>query len=203
MNIVLVVKENRFLRSIYDRLSSIAQIFPYDLVQEGLFDDGPLDLNAPLDNCVTAFLGPSDMKTISASPEVSHSENELLDRLAADCLCLGIKHNGEIVAYSWCNLRRLSYGMLNFPLKENEAYLFDARTFEAYRGYRLAPYLRYELYKHLAGLGRKRLFSCTSLLNTSAVKFKKRLQAKPIKVYLYFNFLDKYRFHIPLKNYKN
>jgi hypothetical protein len=160
-------------------------------------------LKAPLDNSVTAFLEPSDMKTISASPEVSHSEDELLDRLAAGCLCLGMKHNGEIVAYSWCNLRRLSYGMLNFPLKENEAYLFDARTFEAYRGYRLAPYLRYELYKHLAGLGRKRLFSCTSLLNTSAVKFKKRLQAKPIKVYLYFNFLDKYRFHISLKNYKS
>jgi ribosomal protein S18 acetylase RimI-like enzyme len=187
----------------YDRLSSLVQIYPYDLVQEGLFDDGPLDFRAPLDNCATAFLEPSDMKTISAIPEVSHSEDKLLDRVATGCLCLGIKHNGEIVAYSWCNLRRLGYNMLNFPLKENEAYLFDARTLKAYRGKSLAPYLRYELYKHLAELGRTRLFSCTSLLNTSAVKFKKRLRAKRIRVYLYFNFFGRYSFHIPLKNYKN
>ena len=150
MNIVLLIRQNSFLQYIYNRLISIVEIVPYYLFQEFLYDEkSGVNPKPKLDGLEVGFLETSDINTISASPEVNQSEDLLQERLANGCLCLGIKHNGVIVAYTWCNLRKCDYrGSLNFELKDDEAYLFEARTFKAYRGKNLAPYLRNQLYKH-------------------------------------------------------
>jgi ribosomal protein S18 acetylase RimI-like enzyme len=183
MNIVKIVREKPFLDYIYRKSTSIFEIVPYYLFKEFLSDDRVFDLKTDLDRFEVCFLGPTDMKTISSSSEVYESEHELLERLTDGCLCLGMKQDKDIAAYTWCNLR----GGLSLisPLKDNEVYLFDARTFKAYRGGNIAPYLRHQLYKHLNQIGRTKFFSYTSLFNTSAIKFFK-----------------KYEWHIVLKDYE-
>ncbi len=202
MNIVGMVKENPLLGFIYRRLTSVLIIVPYYLVREYLSEESELNLKPELDGFEVDFLKSLDMKAISESPEVNDSEDRLLKRLDNGCICLGIKHKGDIAAYSWCNLRKCDYEVrLDFQLREDEAYLFEARTFQVYRGKRLAPYLRDRFYRHLAQMGRTKLFSTSSLLNTSAMKFKEKLKARPIRLYLYINLLDKYHWNFLLKNY--
>ena len=103
----------------------------------------------------------------------------------------------------WANLSKCESqgGALSFLLKKDEAYLFDARTFQTYRGKNLAPYLRYELYKHLEKMGRSNLYSITEFFNIGAIKFKKKLKVRPLKVYLHVTFFKKYYYTILLKRY--
>lgn len=198
------VNQNYFLQYLYDRSKSIVNIIPFYLVREGIFDEIDLNLEPKIkvDQCETGFLGPSDMKAISASPEVNDTEEALLERIANGCLCLGIKYRSDIVAYMWCNLRECDSDNLSFKLEEYEAYLTDARTFNAYRGKNLAPYLRYQLYKNLREMGRTKLFSITEFFNAPAIRFKKKLKAKPLKFYLRIRFLKKYKWNILLRAYQ-
>ena len=81
----------------------------------------------------------------------------------------------------WCNLEKCDSNAITFKLREDEAYLMDARTFASYRGMNLAPYLRVELYRHLRKMGRTRFISVTDYFNTAAQRFKEKLNAKPQK----------------------
>jgi hypothetical protein len=126
-----IIRQNPIVRYIYGKLSSIVLIKPYYLHQEVLLEEGTLNPQLKLDHCTVGFLTPTKIKGISANSEVLESEDILLERLASGCQCFGIKHDGEIVAYMWCNLRKCDDKSLSFPLKEDEAYLFDARTFKA------------------------------------------------------------------------
>ena len=89
-----------------------------------------------------------------------------------------------------------------FPLKDDEAYLCSAVTFRAYRGKNMAPFLRYELYKHLNQIGRTNFYSITEFFNTSAQKFKEKLGAKPIKLGLYVGLFNRWQWSITLKKYR-
>ncbi len=196
-----IIRRNPVLRYLYEKLSLIIVIKPYYLIQEFLFEEENLNLRLKLDGCTVGFLTPTEIKAISANPEVPDSEDDLLKRLTNGCQGFGIKHNGEIIAYMWCNLRECNHWSLPFLLKEDEAYLFDARTFKAYRGNNLAPYLRYQLYEHLKGIGRNKFFSISVALDTSSLNFKKKLKAKPIKLYLYVDVLQRFHWTVQLKHY--
>jgi hypothetical protein len=207
MNVIKKVKEKLdqglFLRYLFDRLTAIGlEITPYYLVQEGLFDETGLDLKRKSTQYASGFLEPSDMKAISSKAEVDYSEKILLDRMANGCRCFGIKHNDDVAAYSWCNLRECDFKWLPFQLKNDEAYLFDARTFKAYRGQNLAPYLRYELYKNLAQMERTKFFSISLLFNTPTIRFKKKLKARPLKLYVFVELFKKYYWNFLLKDYE-
>jgi hypothetical protein len=202
MNVVQVIRENRFLGPIYKWMIKGVEVVPYYFYEEGLHPDQKLDLKPKLDQISVDFLVGSDIKTISAHPEVGESEEELMKRLANGCLCLGIKSQGMVAAYTWCNLKQCSYEeRLIFPLKDDEAYLFDARTFKSYRGKALAPYLRYQLYIKLVEMERSIFFSVTSTFNTSALRFKEKLNARILKLFLYIYLFRKFRFNILLRNY--
>jgi hypothetical protein len=203
MNLVTAVKEHPVLGNLYRRLTSAAEIVPYYLVREYIVEESGLGLQPKLDPLEVRFLEPAEIRAISQSPEVKESEDTLLKRLDNGCMCLGIRHKGHIVAYSWCNLKKCDYeGRLEFDLKDDEAYLFDARTFQAYRGKNLAPYLRRQLYKNLAEMGRTKFFSTTSTFNTSAMKFKEKLGAEPFRLYLYIHLLGVFRRSFLLRKYE-
>ncbi len=204
MNIVLIIKENPLLGPVYRGVTSAVEIVPYYLFREYLYEECDLNLNPRLDRIEVGFLDSSDLKAISKSPEVPDSEETLLRRLDNGCMCLGIKHEDQIAAYTWCNLEKCDYdGRLVFRLEEDEAYLFDARTFQAYRGKNLAPYLRYQLYEHLAKMGRTRFYSATSLLNASALRFKEKLRARRVRLYVYFGLFKRFTCNILLRQYMN
>lgn len=186
-----------------DRLAAIGlKISPYYLVQECLFDDIDTNLNPKLDAYEVGLLEPSEIRTILAHPEnIAVGDEQVKRWLADDCRCFGIKDNGDIVAYMWYNLRRCHSKFSPFLLKKDEAYLFGAKTFKAYRGKNLATYLRYQLYRHLNKIGRTRFFSITELFNTPAVRFKEKLKARTLRVGLYVELFDKLHWNIFLKKY--
>jgi hypothetical protein len=196
------VKQSQFLERWYHLFKAILEVNLFYLVREGLSYEDGVDVKPKLDLYDVIFLKPSDMKAISTSPEVPQTEDALVKRLSEGCLCIGIKHYDEIAAYMWCNLRECDSLVMKFNLKADEAYLKDARTFSSYKGKSLAPYLRTELYKHLRQMGRTKFISLTSYFNTSAQRFKKKLNAKPQKLYVWFKFFMKYEWAIPLKNFK-
>ena len=88
-----------------------------------------------------------------------------------------------------------------FPLKDNEAYLFDAYTLMHFRGKGLAPYIRYQCYKELAKSDRHKLFSISNYFNTPSIKFKNKLNAKFLELRLSVELFRKWSFDLHLKKY--
>lgn len=117
--------------------------------------------------------------------------------------CVALKHKNEIVAFMLIELNDFKYHRKTFHLKENEAYLFHMYTFEAHRGKNLAPYLRYQSYLMLKEMGRDRIYSITQFFNKSSKRFKKKLNAKNLQLFMYLILFKKYHYHYLLKNYNS
>lgn len=195
------VHQSQFLQLLYDLSKIIIDVHPFYIVQEGMSEVDGINVKPKLESSNVCFLKPSEMKVISESPEVPQAEDVFLKRLSDGCLCIGIKHYDEIAAYMWCNLKECDSKLIRFNLSEDKAYLMDARTFSSYRGKNLAPYLRVQLYKHLRQMGRTKFISITSYLNSPAIRFKKKLNAKPYKLYARIKLFMKFDCVIPLKSY--
>jgi len=196
-----LVNQNQLLQSLFNISKMIINVIPFYLVREGLSNENELTVFPKINPCKAIFLSPIDMKVISSNPEVPETKDILLERLSSGCLCLGIKYHDEIVAYMWCNLRKCDSHHITFKLREDEAYLMDARTFSTYRGNNLAPYLRVEIYRHLRQMGRTKFFSITEYFNESALRFKMKLSSKPVNLYLCIKLFRKLKWLVPLRRY--
>lgn len=113
-----------------------------------------------------------------------NTEERLRTRLAKGHLCVVLKHEGQIAGYTWADLDRVSDYACTFPLGADEAYLYDAYIAPKFRGRSLAPYLRAESYKHLHAAGRHVFYSVSDFFNTPAIKFKRKLNADVMRLYL-------------------
>lgn len=109
-------------------------ITPYYITQEFLCDEVEINLEPKLKPVSSGFLSPSEIERLYAFPEIKALAEETGDWRDDNCLCFALKYREDIVAYMWCNLRRCNSNFYPFPLKEDEAYLFRARTLNAYRG---------------------------------------------------------------------
>ena len=101
----------------------------------------------------------------------------------------------------WCNFDRCSWDGYMFKLTADEAYLFGVYTYRKYRGMNLAPYLNSQLYKALCEMGRTRLFSVIVYFNTPAINFKKKLNARYVKMGIFIKLFHKIKWNISLKEY--
>ena len=199
INPVILIQENKILLKIYRVLSAFVQVIPYYIMEETCSDQISLNISLDKNDLKVHFLNKNDMEFIGSQEESKEKPESLITLLESGCTCLGAKYKGELVAYSWCNPKNLSYKGRNVLLKPNEAYLFDQRTYKAFRGKNLAPYIRSEFLKALKRNGIDRAFSITVQSNTASMKFKKKLGAKPIELYCYVSFFRRLNFHIRLK----
>lgn len=189
------MRYNPFPRVVLDGLAKLGiRIQPYYIVLEGLIDGVLHDLEVQRNEYELGFLGKEDMKVIGSIPFREISYKEVLTRLKEGKMCFGAKRDGQLAAFSWCDIEEFNFKGLGFPLRNNEAYLFDAYTFDSFRGMGMAPYLRYQLYKELAKLGRHRLYSISERFNASSLKFKTKLNARVIGSGLYVDILNRWRF---------
>jgi hypothetical protein len=200
INFVLKIQENKSLRRIYRIVSSVTQLIPYYIMEEFYIDQKNLNIQLGKEDFEIGILTREDMKLLGNHEESDESTEEFIGLLEGGCLCLAARYKGEIAAYSWCNLNYLRYKGRIVALKQNEAYLFDARTYKAFRGKNLAPYVRNELFKLLKKRGIERFFSITLWSNTASMKFKQKLGAKPIELFLYIGFFRKFHMHFRLRN---
>ncbi len=192
------------LRLVVDGLWKMGiSIRPFYVFQEGLSDTKISEWHGKFDGYKLAFLEPQDMEEISKIPFRNDSSLEqLCRRLREGKRCLGMKHRGELVAFTWCDFDRFDFESFCFDLSKDEAYLFDAYTLEPYRGKGVAPYLRDQIYRELDLLGKKRLYSVSDCFNTPAVKFKMKLNAKIIELGLFVKLFGKWRFGRIIKKYE-
>jgi len=129
---------------------------PFYVFQERLSDTKISEWHGKFDGYELDFLGIQDMKMISGIRFRNESSLEqLYRRLREGKRCYGMKHRGELVAFTWCDLDRFSFESVCFDLSEDEAYLFDMHTLEAYGGRGIAPYLWCQIFKELDLLGKK------------------------------------------------
>lgn len=174
------------------------KIDPYYLFVESL-RPGLQDLETGFDGYEAGLLGCEDAKAIASGRAVS--EQEILRRFRQGKLCLGTRYRGELAAYTWCDLEECNFEGHRFPLRENEAYLFDSYTFWPFRGKNLAAYTRYQCYKQLAPMGRSKFYSITEFFNTASKRFKEKLGASPLELCLFLEFFNRWRFHSRIRKY--
>jgi hypothetical protein len=187
------------LRNLFIRMG--IDLSPYYLFQEGInFTETPEIKDIYTDySCV--LLKAEDMKTLGAINYLGFSEDKLLKLLENGQQCIGIKHDDEIVAFMWINFTEINYKSTIIPLQGDEAYLWFMYTRESYRGKNLAPYLRFKSYIMLKEMGRNKLYSISDYFNSPAVIFKKKLDAKKLKLILYVQLFKKLQRSYTLKSY--
>ena len=187
------------IRSVLIRIG--IEFTPYYIFQESIeFTEIPD--NKDTTNYSSGLLGPQDMKMIGTR-ETGFSESNLLGFLESGLKCIAIKNNNEIAAFMWINFTELSYKSTNIQLKNNEAYLWFMHTFDAYRGNNLAPNLRYKSYEILKEMGRDFLYSISDSFNSPAVRFKQKLNARKLKLVLFIQLFNKFRWSFILKSFRN
>lgn len=199
--IAIYYREGLLLNFIFQKLKQTNIVLFY-LVEEGLFDNNVSKIKPRLEPLEVFQLEPSDFTKISAKADRFYSEKRMLELVSTGYVCLGIKHKEEVVSYMWYNLSRFSSKYLNFKLKEYEACLSGAITDRAYKGKALAPYLRQKVYEHLASMGRTKLYSETVYENIASIKFKRKLNAKNSKLFIWISIMGRFRRSILLRKYK-
>ena len=198
------------LRVLRDVLAKVGiKIEPYYLMQEGFRANKPLYAEKTFTEKTFTeyefgFLSTEDMATIEALPDRDVAYDELVRRLQAGQVCFGVKCQGEIVAFTWCDFTECAFSSYHaFPLRENEAYLSDAYTVESFRGKGIASYTRYRCYQELAKRGKTVLYSRTVSLNAPAMKFKNKLHAEVLESAVLVELFYRWRFSIRLRDYRN
>jgi hypothetical protein len=174
---------------------------PYYLFLDSMPEVEITVINIPNEEYSFESLGPDDMKIIGAINYAGYSEDKLLVLLEEGEMCFGLKYKGEIACFMWICFSEFSYKSTEMLLKSDEAYLWFMYTRESFRGKNLAPYLRYRCFNILREMGRVKLYSISDCFNTPAVNFKKKLNAKKVKLVLFIELLKKYNWSITLKNY--
>ena len=210
MNIIRKVqqsyRDDLILNTIYAILKQKKfEVHLFYLFSEDILDETDLDIQPKIEPIEIEHLKPSDMKYIAVRGERDLSENMMVQMLAEGCICIGIKYKNEIVSYGWADLKNCWHNALSFSfeLKGKEAYSFGIRTLSAYRGKALATYQKYHMYKHLAQIGRTKIYSIIFFSNIPSIKFHRKFNAKPEKLLMNVKFLNKYQRNILLKRYRN
>jgi len=176
------------------------EISPYYLFQEGMENSAIPAIKGLESDYSFGILLSADMEHMENNGSGFTPEN-FLDFFKAGQKCIGIKHEGKVAAFMWINFSELKYKTFLLQLKSNEAYLWSMFTMEAYRGKNLAPYLRYKSYELLNEMGRDTLYSISEYFNTPAVKFKRKLNARILKLLLYIRIFKKLERNFTLKTY--
>ena len=126
---------------------------------------------------------------------------DLIQDLKNGDTCLGIKYNEIISAYSFVKHQSFSFRGRTFVLRPTEGYVHNTYTFEDFRGKNLAPYLRYQTYEYLKNRDISRYYSISEYFNKSTLRYKQKLDVKPLKLYLSVILFKSLVFNFTLKKY--
>ena len=201
------VKYGMLLHSFLGHLKHVGiVVYPYYLVREQCIaaSDLQVSIEPKLDSLTTSFLAADEIGSVMMPLEKARAEEGYTaqNRVADGCLCFGVIKEQEVIAYTWCDLKVCNHKPLPINLESSEAYLFDMYTFEECRGKNIAPFMRHKLYLHLIEMGRTEFLSITDAFNSASKRFKGKLGAYPIKLYLYIKFGKLFERNFLLKSYE-
>ena len=123
------MRYSHFLRLFFDGLSRIGIVIrPYYVYLESISESIYKNNMAQRPDYTLGFLKPEDMKNIAYMPGRNVPKKDLLRRLQEGKKCFGVKYRGEWVAFTWIDLKEFKTIGFRQPMKEDEAYIFDAFT---------------------------------------------------------------------------
>ena len=186
------------------RLHQVLKLTPFILYQEGISRDDWQSTANDFNQYEIGFLDYEDIKEIAAIEP--HYEWLTIEKLSAGLKngekFFGAKYRGKIVSFSWARFESSDDPFYRFPLRENEVYFWYSYTVSSFRGKGIAPYLRRKFYNELHKLGRDTFHSITHCSNKPAVRFKEKLNAKPLKLFIRIRLLKKWSWSWKIKNYR-
>lgn len=175
---------------VIERLSGLGvTLNPYLLFREGV---RPHQTEWPVlaQEFRSSVLVESDVAAVAACTSWRTIE-QVEGRLAKGHLCILLKSGERIAGYTWADFDEVNDAACDYELGPGEAYLYDAFVAPEFRGRSLAPYLRVESYKHLRQAGRHTFYSISDSFNRPAIKFKEKLNAEAIRLYLQIKLGDR------------
>jgi hypothetical protein len=177
-------------------------ISPYYWFREGALLTEEPRIKGSKEEYTVGLLGPQDMEYLEKLDlGWSRSRDRIQGLLDGTEKCIAIKHNGEIAAFMWMNLKEFRYKSTLQELTADEVYLTDMFTVKSYRGLNLAPYLRYKSYLLLRELNRNFFYSISICFNTPAIRFKEKLNARKMKLVFLMRFFNRYQMSFVIKKY--
>jgi hypothetical protein len=196
-----LIKHGLILQGVRYAFAKIGiDIMPYYWVQEeASLSQKPL-IKTDSQDFIFKSLNNEDIKLILEKSDTIN-EKKIIQSLDKKQECVGLKFGNQIAAYMFIELNDFIFNNRTFKIKENEAYLLNMFTFETYRGKNLAPYLRYCCYRYLENRNIMVKYSISNYFNKSAIKFKKKLNSKHIRLYVNIELFKRLQWHFALKKY--
>ncbi|MGI9316585.1 MAG: GNAT family N-acetyltransferase [bacterium] len=201
INIKRLVDYGLVLAAILSRLKKLGiTIEPYYIIQEGEYYGQTKNWVELCEIGHSKFLGKDEIGEVALLGGEADVK-PLLHRLDLGHLCFGLFIEDKLVAYMWCDLKEFNYQPYHHFLEKDEAYLYDARVAQSYRGKNLAPFFRAQFYSALKQYSKDTFYSFSEYTNTPAIRFKKKLGARFLKLCLYINLWGEYSKNWVLRDY--
>jgi GNAT superfamily N-acetyltransferase len=201
INIKRLIEYGLVLDAIMWRLKKLGiTLIPYYIIQEGECYGQTRNWAELCEIGHSKFLGKDEIGEVALLGSEADVKS-LLHRLDLGHLCFGLFIEDKLVAYMWCDLKEFNYPPYRHFLEKNEAYLYDARVAPSYRGKNLASFFRAQFYSALKQYSKDNFFSFSEYTNTPAIRFKKKLGARFLKLCLYINLWGKYSKNWVLRDY--
>jgi len=182
-------------------LSKIGLEFrPFYWVQEGINLMEAPNVKGLNSEYRTEFLSEEDMQEIGKYAR-GYPEKLLISWLRNGRICIALKDKYGICTFLWIDLKECKYKPGDIHLKSDEAYISDMYTMESYRGRNLAPYLAYRSYDILNKMGRYKIYSISEFFNSSAIKYKQKLNVKNLELLLLVRLFGKWKWSFTIKAY--
>jgi len=197
-----IIKHGLFWHGIRNNVAKLGLDFmPYYWVREATSAIKPPEIRGEDKDFKISTFGEEELIFIK-NTIIGIEQKDLLEDLKNGEMCIGLKNKGKIAAYMFIKSKPFTFRKRFFDLKPTESYLHSMYTFEAFRGRNLAPYLRYHSYKLLEDKGITTYLSVSEYFNKSTIKFKKKLNSKPVSLYLSVLLFKKWTLNFTLKHYK-
>ncbi|WP_431132524.1 GNAT family N-acetyltransferase [Psychroserpens mesophilus] len=198
--ILEVIRNGLFLQGVRHAFAKIGiDIMPYYWVEEEVI---PTEKPILKTDQLFSFrsLKKEDLSNVLAETD-SITETKIHKSFTDGQECVGLINEGTIAAYMFIELNDFEIKNRKFKLNTDEAYLLNMYTLPNFRGKNLAPYLRYTCYRHLEKKGITTKYSVSNYFNKSAIKFKKKLNSKPQKLYINIELFKLIQWNLVLKSY--
>jgi hypothetical protein len=196
-----IIKHGLFWHGVRNNLAKLGLDFmPYYWVKEATTPINPPEIRGADQDFEIEVFGEEEITYIK-NTIIGIEEKDLFTDLKNGEICIGLKNKGNIAAYMFIKQKPFAFRKRHFNLKSNESYLHSMYTFEDYRGKNIAPYLRFQSYKYLESVGVDTYLSVSEYFNESTIKFKKKLNSKPLKLFLSVKLFEKWTMNFTLKQY--
>jgi GNAT superfamily N-acetyltransferase len=177
------IRNGLVIQSALDRLERLGLVVaPFYLTRE--LPEALSAAGAESDALAFGWVGYGDLQALGDRPGGRYDLAAMQRMLDAGTRCFAARDDGRIAAFMWCDLERVRYRTLSFPLERDEVYFFNTLVLPAYRGRGIPVRLRRECFRALAAEGRARAWSITLRFKTPARRFKQQIGAHHAALFL-------------------